>query len=155
MSKQIIDDESEFSNVNELIGGLSRCYQIQVDDKDLCSPVYLGNYADVPMPVHKIIRYKNYNLHVVTYILTEDEIKNKLFKLVGVNVFKQDKKNSLCSLDLIFDTVTETYQLIFNDHRDNITTLVEKLEKFPGKDNILSYVINKSFEEPLKSIIIK
>jgi hypothetical protein len=165
---------SEFTTVDELADkhGLINCYQIQVDDANNCKPVFLGSYPDVPLPVHKILQYKKYNLHAVTYILTEQEIRDKLFKIVGVNVFRRNRKNSVCSLDLVMvdennfvggnigaissKVLRNTkYQLIFNDHVKNTSIVVENLEKFPGKDQVLEYVIVRSFEDPVKAFLLK
>lgn len=151
------DSESEetFATVDDLekSQNLIACYQMQVDDKNECFPVYLGTYSDVPLPVSKIINYNNHNLHVVTYVLTKPEIDNKIYKIVGVNVFKKDKRNSMCSLDLVMNDEEKNYQLLFNDHHKKTTTVVENLEKFPGKENVLDYIITKSFENPLISIL--
>ena len=155
MEKQ--PDNNEYQTVDELAktNALIECYQIQVNESNVCIPVLLGEYPEVPLPVNKIIQYNNkYALHVVTYILTKEEIDNGLYKIVGVNVFKRDRNTSLCSLDLVMDRDTSTYQLLFNDHDNNTTKIVEKLEKFPPVDKVLEYVIHKSFEEPLKSILI-
>jgi len=151
------DSEEEFDTVDDLAKTqqLISCYQMQVDDDNNCSPVYLGRYPDVPLPVNKIINYNNYKLHVVTYVITEDEVKNKLYKIVGVNVFKEGKRNSMCSLDLVLNHEKGNYQLLFNDHRNNTTDIVETLEKFPGKDKILEYVITKAFDDPVKSVLLK
>jgi hypothetical protein len=154
------DSESEdtFLTVDDLTKSqnLIPCYQMQVNDNNVCSPAYLGMYPDVPLVVSKIINYNNHNLHVVTYVLTKEEIENKLYKIVGVNIFKENKRNSLYSLDLVMnEDENGQYQLLFNDHKKNTTTVVENLEKFPGKDKILDYIIKKTFEDPLKSILIK
>lgn len=150
-------DTEEFQTVDDLGNNqkLINCYQIQVDENNACKPVHLGMYPDVPLPVNRIIKYKKYDLHVVTYVLTEDEIRDKLFKIVGVNVFRRNRKSSLCSLDLVMNDEKGNYQLLFNDHKANTSTVVENLEKFPGKDIILGYIINKAFDDPLKSILIK
>jgi len=150
------DSDSEFQTVDDLAKNqqLIDCYQIQVDDNNKCFPVHLGKYPDVPLPVNKVIQYKKYNLHVVTYVLTEEEVQNKLYKIVGVNVFRNGRKSSMCSLDLVMGE-NGKYELLYNDHKNNETKVVEKLEKFPGKDKVLEYIITKAFEEPLKSVLTK
>jgi hypothetical protein len=151
------ESNDDFQTVESMVESnkLIECYQIQVDESNVCKAVLLGAYPEIPMPVNKIIQYNNYNLHVVTYILSKEEIDNGLYKIVGVNVFKNDKTNSLCSLDLVMDVDTSKYQLIFNDHDKNTTVIVEKLEKFPGVDKVLEYIINKAFEDPLKTLLIR
>lgn len=151
-----MNNNTDYKTVEEIADDqkLIKCYQIQVDDNGECKPVYLGLYPDIPLPVNKIIKRKKYDLHVVTYVLTDEEINKGLYKIVGVNVFRQGRKDSLYSLDLIFEPKLNKYQLIFNDHRKQTTILVENLEKFPGKDSVLEYIIVKAFEEPLKSILI-
>lgn len=150
--------EEKFSTVDELANSqnLIACYQMQVDNNGVCAPVYLGRYPDVPLPVNKALKFGDHQLHIVTYVLTEDEVKNKLYKIVGVNVFENNKRNSKCSLDLIMNDEKGTYQLLFNDHHNNTSHVVENLEKFPDKKHVLDYVITKAFsEEPLKSILLQ
>jgi hypothetical protein len=150
-------NQDEFETVDDLASkqNLIDCYQMQVDKNNECYPVHLGKYPDVPLPVNHIIKYKKYILHYVTYVLTKDEIDNKLYKIIGVNVFRQNRKSSMCSLDLVKNGEEGRYQLLFNDHKNNKSIVVENLEKFPGKDKALAYVINKSFEEPLKTILTR
>lgn len=145
-----------FSTVDELANKQKfvDCYQMQVDNNNNCEPVHLGKYIDVPLPVNKIINYKNYDMHVVTYVLTKDEIENKIYKIVGVNLFKKGDKSSLCSLDFAKDPDKNNYNLIYSDHKKNTYEVVEKVDKFPGKDKVLEYIITKSFENPIKSILI-
>lgn len=144
----------EFQTVNELADEqkLIDCYQIQIKD-DKCISVFLGKYPDVPLPVHKIIKYNKYMLHIVTYILTKDEVDMGLLKIVGVNVFRQNCKNSMCSLDLVMNKEENKYQLIFSDHKKNTFEVIEKLEKIPDNDKIIEYIIHKAFEDPIKSLI--
>jgi len=150
--------EEKFITVDELANSqnLIACYQMQVDKNDVCSPVYLGSYPDVPLPVNKTLQFGNHNMHVVTYVLTENEVKDKIYKIVGINVFKNNKRNSKCSLDLVMNDEQGCYQLLFNDHRKDTSQVVENLEKFPGRKHVLDYVIKKAFEEePLKSILLQ
>lgn len=153
----IEDRGEEYETVDNLADKqkLINCYQMQIDDNNECTPVYLGRYPDVPLPVNHTMRYKKYVLHYVTYVLTEEEIQNRLFKIVGVNVFRQNRKSSMCSLDLVKGSETGGYELLFNDHKNNKTTVVEKIEKFPGKDKVLEYIIKKTFEEPVKTVLIR
>ena len=60
----------------------------------------------------------------------------------------------MCSLDFVMGPDRNEYQLLFNDHSTNETKLVEKLEKFPGKESILEYVTTKAFEDPVKSKLL-
>lgn len=149
--------QKEFRTVDELADqqNFVDCYQIQVDDNNDCKPIHLGKYPDIPLPVNKIIKYKKYLLHIVTYVLTKEEIDQKLYKIVGVNVFRQNRKNSKCSLDLVMNAEKNNYQLLFCDHQSNKVSIVENLEKFPGKDKVLEYIITKAFEDPLKSVLLK
>jgi phosphomevalonate kinase len=127
---------------------------MQLDDEDICSPVYLGKYIDVPLPVHKTINYNNHNLHIVSYVLTDDDIKDKIYKMVGVNVFEKDKTNSLCSLDLAKHPDNNSYQLIYSNHKDRTVKVIKNIEKFPGREKVLEYVLEQTFEEPIKSILL-
>lgn len=150
--------EEEFKSVEQLTQHLYDCYQIQVDDEGNCQPVLLGRYHEIPLPINKVIKYKKYLLHVVTYILTQEEVDNKLYKIVGVNVIRQNRKNSICSLDLTFNVDQNRYELLFCDHKKDpndptAVQLVEVLPKFPGKDKVMQYIINKAFDDPVKSVL--
>ena len=148
--------EPEFQTVDEIANNqkLIKVYQIQVNDANEGIPVLLGMYPDVPVPINKILNYKNYNLHIVTYIMTESEIKDKIYKIIGINIFKQGNKSSLCSLDLTYNPDTKQFELVFSDHNKKTTYVVEKVEKFPGKDKVIEYILEKIFEDPIKSIIV-
>ena len=151
-SENINDDsDKDFVTIDQMADNqkLINCYQMQVDDNNECFPVQLGWYPDVPLPVNHVLKYKKYMLHVVTYVLTEDEVQNKLFKIVGVNIFRGNRKNSMCSLDFVKNEEQSNYQLLFNDHKNNTTKVVENVEKFPGKAKVLEYVLNKVFENPV------
>lgn len=130
------------------------CYQIQVDDNNICNPVLIGRYPEIPLAVNTSIKYNGYLLHVVTYLLTKEEIDDGLFKIIGVNVFKNNDKNSLYSLDLIFNTEHKLYEIILNNHIENATITVEKLEIFPPRDALIEFIVTKVFEGPLKQILI-
>lgn len=150
------DNDIEFQTIDKLAdsSGLIDCFQIQIDESNVCKPVFLGAYPEVPLPVNKVIEYKKFVLHVVTYVLTKEEIDEGLYKIVGVNVFKKKEIESLCSLDLVMNKKTGRYQLLFNDHKKYTTDVVETLDKFPGVDKVLEYIIRKAFENPLKKILV-
>lgn len=147
----------EFKSIDELAKEQKfiNCYQMQLDDNKICKPVYLGKYLEVPLPIHKIINFNNYKLHVVSYILTDDDIKDKIFKIVGVNIFEKDKNDSLCSIDLAKHSDNNSYQLLYSHHINRTVEVVENIENLPDKDKVLEYIISKSFEEPVKSILLK
>jgi hypothetical protein len=147
--------DTEFDSIEKVADKqkLINCYQMQIID-DICKPVNLGFYPELPLPVNKVIKYNNYVLNIVTYILSHDEVIKKLFKIIGIMVFKIDKKESICSLDLILNE-KNVFQLIFNDHGDNTTKIIETLDKIPKKENLLEYIIEKAFEEPIRSIILQ
>ena len=132
---------------------LINCYQMQIEN-DTCIPVNLGFYPELPLPINKIIKYDNYNLHIVTYILSHDEVIKKLFKIVGVMVFKSSSVKSICSLDLIINDKNE-FQLIFNDHDNNTTKIIETLKAVPKKEELLEYIIERAFDEPIRSILLQ
>lgn len=148
-----IDSDIEYMNLNDITTDLHDCYQIQVDDDGICKPVLLGKYESIPLPINKVFRLKKYLLHLVTYVLTKEETDNGLWKIVGVNVVRQNRKKSLCALDFVWSPAVEKYQLIFSDHVNNTSKVVETLDKFPGKDKLLEYVIEKSLDDPIRSIV--
>ena len=154
MSKN--QESNEFISIEELAeeNNLIDCYQIQIDDGNIYSAIYLGKYPEIPLPVNKIINYGKYKLFVVTYILTKHEIDNNKLKILGVNIIKEGQNESTYSLDLI--AIPENkYQLVFSNHNDNTSIVVENIEIFPKKDKVLEYIIEKTFENPVKEILLE
>lgn len=140
----------DYQTIDELTNNkLVKCYQMQINENLECMPVYLGEYPDVPLPVNKSIKINNHVAYIVTYVLTEQEILDKLYKLVGVNIFTEDNKNSLCSVDLIYNFDIQKYQTIFNDHKLNTTTVIDTLSERLNKSQVLELVIKKTFESSL------
>ena len=128
------------------------CYQIQVDTHNQIAPMFLGKYREIPLPVNKIVEFDKYKLHVVTYVMSGEEIANKIYKIVGVNVFRGGEDASICALDLVAQN--DGFELVFSNHQTGETEVVEKLEYFPPKHKVLEYVISRAFEEPVKSILL-
>jgi len=156
-------------NIDDVSGDLTKCYQIQVDKDGVANPVYIGSYKDIPLVTHTTILYdqskeamknkskpnKNkYRIHVVTYVLPEDAIQNKIYKIVGLIVQKNEDTESLASLDMRYNTLNKKYEYIFCDHKTDEVTVVKSL-KFPGADNVLKSIMNQIFEEPLKSVLLQ
>ena len=69
-------------------------------------------------------------------------------------VFKSSSVESICSLDLIMNDKKE-FQLIFNDHGSNTTKIIETLITIPKREELLEYIIEKSFNEPIRSILLQ
>lgn len=148
--------KEDFITIDELAeeNNLIDCYQIQVGDDNTYGAVYLGKYPEIPLPVNKIINYGKYKLFVVTYILTKHEIDNNKLKILGVNIVKDGENESSYSLDLI--AISENkYQLVFSNHIDNTSIVVENIEIFPKKDKVIEYIIEKTFEDPVKEILLE
>jgi len=147
---KIDSKKDEFKKVDELADstGLIDCYQIQVENDGKFKPVLLGKYPDVPLPVNFSIKSPNdkHRLYCVTYIMTSDEIKNKLFKIVGIVVFKDNE--SVSSLDMVVNENNE-YQYILNDHKKNESKFIRKIDKFPPKDKVLEVLVQEAFKEDI------
>ena|SRR5579872_2501340 len=146
----ITNTDNTFVSVDDLADKqqLIKCYQMQVDSNNVCRPVLLGSYPDVPFPVNEKIPLKKSILYTVTYVLTEKEINDKLFKIVGAVVFNKNENNSLYSVDLVANEDQKSYQLILNNHTSKSSKVIENVEKFPDRDKVFEYVLNKTFEEP-------
>ena len=50
---------------------------------------------------------------------------------------------------------SKNYQIILNDHNKQTTDVIENIEKFPGRDKVIEYIIRKSFEESVISRLLK
>lgn len=153
MTEAKTETDSEYLSIEELTTNLYDCYQIQVNDKDESKPVLMGQYKDIPLPINKVIKYKKFLLHLVTYILTHEEIKGNIWKIVGLNIVRQNRNNTICALDLVWNTKDKKYQLIFSDHKKETTKVLNNLDKFPGKDKVFECILEKIFEEPIVKIL--
>lgn len=175
--------KDEFVNIDDVSGELVKCYQIQVNEEGKATPIYIGSFKDIPLVTHTTILYdqnkdmlnmnnkkivndsrknngkknnnKNiYRIHVSTYIMPEDAIENKIYKLVGLIVQKNKNPESIASLDLRFNTQNNKYEYIYCDHVKDTVIVAKTLEKFPGIDNILNHLMEQMFEDPLKKLIL-
>ena len=156
----IDDTNDDLKTLDALTNELHKCYQIQVDDDGICKPVLMGKYREIPLPINKKIKYKKYILYVVTYILTQEEIDKKIYKIIGVNLIRRNRKKSICSLDLTFNVNLNRLELLFCDHKKEpndpeAVRTIEILTKFPKKDKVVEYIIEKAFDEPIKSILLR
>jgi lipopolysaccharide export LptBFGC system permease protein LptF len=150
---------NEFKTIGELSKEqkLIPCYQMQLEkDTQKCKPVLLGNYPEIPLIINKQIEHDKYILNVVTYVLTEEEVKNKIFKIVGVMIFEDngnDSNESISSVDLIMNDDNGEYELILNDHKTNKTIVLEKLETFPKKNEVLDMLVSRVFHDSIKDLV--
>lgn len=97
---------------------------------------------------------KIYKIHVVTYVITKEDVAKKLYKIVGLMV--QTVGNDavcFCSLELRYNSTTKTYEYIFCDHISEIDRLIDTVPVFPGVDKILPNIVEKIFEDPILSLI--
>jgi hypothetical protein len=173
-------DTKEYQSVDEASGELIKCYQIQIDRSGKPSPAYIGSFKDIPLVTHTTIVYdqkkdqlnigemtidsisakntmnnKNrYNIHMVTYFLPEESIKNKIYKIVGLIVQKNNELESSHSLDLRYNTENDKFEFIYCDHRKDSVEVVEILDGYPGNDSILTELMEMMFKDPIKSIIL-
>jgi hypothetical protein len=95
-----------------------------------------------------------YKIHIVTYIMPEESIQNDIYKMVGLIIQKNKDQTSLASLDLRYNTLNNKFEYIYCDHSKDTVELVEILSEFPGQDNVLPHLMDKIFEDPIKSIIL-
>lgn len=155
--------EEEFKTINDIAFDqkLIECYQIQIHDNK-ATPILLGMYPEIPLPVNKTLKYDKYDIYVVTYILSKEEIDNKIYKIIGVHGMLNKSYDSIFSVDLISNALNEkdgeninSYQIIFNDHKNNDTKNIKKIEKFPDREHVIEMLITTTFEEPIISYIRK
>lgn len=175
--------KDEFVNIDDVSGELIKCYQIQVNANGEAIPTFIGSFKEIPLVTHTTILYdqnkdmlniqekkikggnfvntnrkknkKNvYRIHVATYIMPEDAIENKIYKIVGLIVQKNKKPASIASLDLRYNTDNSKYEYIYCDHAKDTVSVVKTLDKFPGSDNILNHLMEQMFEDPLKQLIL-
>ena len=154
-------DVSEFISVDDLTKELLTCYQMQLDDEGSCKPVFLGKYHEIPLPVSKVMEYKKYKLMFVTYILTQEEIDQKLYKIVGINIFRNGRSSSAYSLDFVYDDETKKFNLIFCEHNEGEGSfdkqnweVIQTLDNLPEREKIMNHLAEYIFKDPVKGILL-
>lgn len=139
-----------YSAINKLANDdLISCYQIQPCKENNCKAVFIGRFNSIPTYTHKILHHNDYKLHIISYILTDNEIKNKIYKIIGVVVFKNTNENSKYSVDLSYDTDIKKYNITYNNHKKQITDTINTIDNMP--ENIIEYIIEQLFTSPLKT----
>lgn len=143
-----------FLTVEELSkkNSLNPCYQMQLSSDNTCIPIHIGYYDKVPMFVHETINRDDYNINLVTYILTEEEIKNKQFKIIGAVIFHNDDDESQASFDLVATLDNKHYQFVFEDHVNKNKMVIEEIDTFPGNENIFDLLLEKMLSTPIKDL---
>jgi hypothetical protein len=149
-----VEDIEQYVDVDKLTNLHYKCYQIQVID-DVCVPVFIGAYENVPLPIIKVMKYKKYVLHIVVYLMTKEEVDNMLYKIVGINIARQNRANSLWSFDLIYNVGAKCFQHILCDHKNGTVKEIENIEKFPGRDRAVENLVMRIFEDPVNKIFFK
>lgn len=131
----------EYVSVNK--NKLQKCYQVQIKDGKMES-VFLGEYHEIPVPVVKALQYKNKKLLVITYILTQEEINDKLFKILGLVILDKDSNESSRSVDLIYNDAISKLQLILVDHKNKESKpeVLKTLEEFPKNEDMISALMD-------------
>jgi len=148
---------------------LIKCYQMQIDDNEDCVPVYIGEYPEVPTPLLKIIKHEEYVIHIVCYILTEKEVENKNYNIVGAIIFKnnndtnensddfkkQEKyENSICSLDLVYEN--KKYRLYYCDHENKKEEKIKTIDGKLKRDDVVPLLIDGVFRlSPTRELLAK
>jgi hypothetical protein len=130
---------------------LTKCFQIQIKDNKVV-PVYLGEYHEIPVPVNKVLKYNKNKLIVVTYILTEEEIDEKLFKLLGIVIVKEGTEKSGHSIDLIYSD--DKLQIILVDHKNKKDYITLKVfDQFPKNEDMISELMELLTDERVVQIL--
>ncbi len=148
------EEKEEYQPVEAFTTNHHACYQIQVID-DVCKPVFLGMYEDIPLHVIKTMKYKKYVCYVVAYILSKEEVDNKLYKIAGINILRQNRKTSLYSLDYVYNSDNNAFELILCDHVKDSVEIIEKMDTYIGKDKLCEYMVIKLFQDPVQQIFFK
>ena len=172
---------SDLDQIDAIASNLTKCYQIQ--DLSNPKPVYIGSYEDIPLLTHIILNYdgkqdrlnvfdkasnqtntmedalnqrgrNKYKIHASTYILPEESVKSQVYKIAGLIIQKNDEDVSTSSLDLTFNVKTKQYEYVWCDHLNNSTEVIETLDKYPNMQEVIPNLMEKVFEEPVKSIIL-
>lgn len=180
-SNESDSDYSDLDQIDMLASNLTKCYQIQ--DLSNPKPVYIGSYEDIPLLTHIILNYdgkqdrlrvfdkasnqtntmedalnqkgrNRYKIHASTYILPEESVKSQVYKIAGLIIQKNDSDISTSSLDLTFNAKNKQYEYVFCDHVNNSTKTVETLNRYPNMQEVIPNLMEKIFEEPVKSIIL-
>jgi hypothetical protein len=125
--------DEEYVSIDLKTENLIKCYQIQLHN-NIPTPILLGKYHELPLPINLNMKYKNHKLFVVTYILTEDEITNKLYKFIGIQFIPDDKDKPSYILDMIYDVEKKVYQYILINVDTEKELIIKEFTEPPKKD---------------------
>lgn len=146
-------NENEFVSISK--NKFIDCYQVQIKDGKM-EPVFLGEYHEIPVPVNKVLKYNNKKLIVVTYILTKDEIDNKLFKILGIVILNEDSDKSSHSIDLVYNDDIDKLQTMIVNHsnKDIEPEIINTLDKFPKNEDMISELMESLLNKDVLKILI-
>jgi len=114
-----------------------------------------GGIKDKKTKKKKKGKKKNiYRIHVVTYVMPQEAIDNKIYKIVGLIVQKNKNPESVASLDLRFNDENGKFEYIYCDHNKDSVEVYKTLEKFPDNNDVLKNLVEQMFEGPIKDLIL-
>ena len=145
------------NTLENLTNKFHTCYQIQINDENnTVFPVLIGKYKEIPLVTNKVVELsdRNLTLHYVTYIMTQEDIDAKIYKIIGVTVFDKsdnEEKESKSSIDFIYED--DKFKLIYCDHINNKIETLEIIDNIPKKNELLTFFMEKTLSNYLYKII--
>lgn len=95
-----------------------------------------------------------YRIHVSSYILPEESLKSNSYKIAGLIIQKNNHDISTNSLDLAYNSKSKKYEYIFCDHLKDEARTIETLSEPFTRSEIIPNLVQKIYEEPIKSILL-
>jgi len=92
----------------------------------------------------------DYNVYCVQYTLTSDDITKGYLKMMGVMFSKKSTVDY--SLDLINIKDTDELEIHLVDYSNQERKVIEKIEKYPGDEEILNYMLELLSHESVQQI---
>ena len=131
----------------------TKYYQVVFDEQTNCVKHNCIAYGDNSIPELCILQNMNildYNCMIIQHILKNEEINNEWLKMIGILFNKNNKV--LYTLDFVNKKGTNIFEIHLNNNITNTRKTIDKIEKFPGNNELIYTLINNISNEQCKEI---
>lgn len=102
---------------------------------------FIGKYKEIPVHIIDRFDHNEYKCQIVSYLLTKEEIDEKIYRIVGILVEKDN--NIISSYDMIYCKDDSIYQYIVYDILDGSMreSVKESFENYPSNDLLIERLL--------------
>jgi hypothetical protein len=145
---------SDFCNLKEKLNDIDeKQYQVIYDQKTneiKKNCINIGSNK-VPELVFVLkIKFLEYDCIITQYNISHKYINDELLQMIGLLFTKNDI--TFYSLDIMNINNTNDIGLYLKNHKTFEIEFIEKIEKYPGNDEIINLLLNKLSDEKITKI---